>query len=97
MVLFFFTLCILLAAAASFFWSWKRLLDFNSYKKPFLEGTILNFIILLSGSLWWTFISGSSEERWTGIFYFLICFLVILVLNGAVLAFLYSKRKDTPS
>ncbi|WP_113930037.1 hypothetical protein [Bacillus sp. P14.5] len=97
MELFFFILFILLSAAASFFWSWKRLIDFNSYKKPFLEGTILNFLILLFGSFCWFLISNDPEERLTGIFYFLTAFLVIMVANGATLAFLFSKRKDTTS
>ncbi|WP_409253868.1 hypothetical protein V1502_08215 [Bacillus sp. SCS-153A] len=88
---------ILLAAAVSFIWSWKRLLDFNSYKKPFMEGTIFNFIILLLGSIWWFFSAANVEEQLTGIFYFLVSFLVIMVLNGVILAYLFSKRKDTSS
>ncbi|RIW28771.1 hypothetical protein D3H55_20960 [Bacillus salacetis] len=97
MELFLFVLIIILAAAVSFIWSWKRLLDFNSYKKPFMEGTILNFLVLLLGSIWWGFAAGSSEEKLTGIFYFLVSFLIIMVLNGLILAFLFSKRKDASS
>ena len=97
MQLFLFLLIVLLAATVSFIWSWKRLLDFNSYKKPFIEGTIFNFIILLLGSIWWFFTENNAGEQLTGIFYFLVCFLVIMVLNGVILAFLFSKRKDSAS
>jgi CDP-diglyceride synthetase len=97
MKVFIFVLIILLAAAVSFLWSWKRLLDFNSYKKPFIEGTIFNFLILLLGSLWWFFTENSTEDQFTGIFYLLISFLVIMVLNGFILAFLFAKRKDSSS
>ncbi|EDL65970.1 hypothetical protein [Bacillus sp. SG-1] len=97
MQLLLFLLIVLLAAAVSFIWSWKRLLDFNSYKKPFIEGTIFNFIILLLGSIWWFFTENNADEQLTGIFYFLVCFLMIMVLNGVILAFLFSKRKDSAS
>ncbi|WP_421384820.1 hypothetical protein ACOJQI_08630 [Bacillus salacetis] len=97
MKLFFFVLIILLAAAASFVWSWKRLLDFNSYKKPFIEGTVFNFIIMLLGSLWWFFTENNYEDQLTGVFYFLVSFLVIMVLNGFIQAYLFSKRKETSS
>jgi CDP-diglyceride synthetase len=95
--LFFFVVIILLAAAVSFIWSWKRLLDFNSYKKPFIEGSIFNFIVLLLGSIWWLVTTETPKEQLTGLFYFLVSFLVIMVLNGVILAFLFSKRKDASS
>ncbi|WP_456271416.1 hypothetical protein [Bacillus sp. AK031] len=97
MELFIYVVLVLLAAAVSFFWSWKRLLDFNSYKKPFIEGAVLNFLIMLAGSIWWYFSTQDGGEQITGIFYLFIAFLVIMVLNGLILAFLFSKKKDTSS
>jgi CDP-diglyceride synthetase len=97
MELFIYVVLVLLAAAVSFIWSWKRLLDFNSYQKPFIEGTIFNFLIMLAGSIWWYFSKQDSNEQMTGIFYLLVAFLVIMVLNGFILAILFSKRKDASS
>jgi hypothetical protein len=94
MKLFFYILVIIIAGGVSFGWSWKRLLDFNSYKKPFIEGSVLTFLILFVSSIWWYFTGSNPEVGMTGIFYNLIAFLVIITCNGFILALLFSKKKQ---
>ncbi|MFD2682345.1 hypothetical protein [Bacillus seohaeanensis] len=88
----FYILFIVLAAVISFSWSWKRLLDFNSYKKPFAEGTVVNFLVLFIASVWWI----GTEDKMSGImgaFYYLLAFLLIMIMEGFTLAYLFSKNK----
>ncbi|MBM7587013.1 hypothetical protein JOC86_003565 [Bacillus pakistanensis] len=94
MKLFFYILVIIIAGGVSFGWSWKRLLDFNSYRKPFIEGSVLTFLILFVSSIWWYFTESNPEVGMTGIFYNLIAFLVIITCNGFILALLFSKKKQ---
>ncbi len=89
----FFIIFIVLSAIANFGWSWKRLLDFNSYQKPFLEGTVLSFLILFIASLWWLFVNGATNGL-IGVFYYFISFLIIMVLNGSILGYLFSKKNS---
>jgi hypothetical protein len=85
-------LILLLSAAVAIGWSWKRLLDFNSYKKPFLEGVALQFFFLLLASIWWLLTEDFSKGI-MGVFYYLIAFLIIMVIHGYILHYLFSKKK----
>jgi CDP-diglyceride synthetase len=85
-------LLLLISAAVAIGWSWKRLLDFNSYKKPFWEGVALQFFFLLLASIWWLFTADFSKGI-MGVFYYLLAFLSIMVIHGYILHFLFSKKK----
>ncbi|MEG9296812.1 hypothetical protein V6B33_10125 [Mangrovibacillus sp. Mu-81] len=85
-------LLLLISAAVAIGWSWKRLLDFNSYKKPFWEGVALQFFFLLLASIWWLFTADFSKGI-IGVFYYLLAFLIIMVIHGYILHFLFSKKK----
>jgi hypothetical protein len=85
-------LLLLISAAVAIGWSWKRLLDFNSYKKPFWEGVALQFFFLLLASIWWLFTADFSKGI-MGVFYYLLAFLIIMVIHGYILHYLFSKKK----
>ncbi|MEI5906703.1 hypothetical protein WAK64_06480 [Bacillus spongiae] len=80
------------AGIVSFGWSWYRLLDFNSYKKPHREGTFISFIIFLVGSLWSFFTVEDTAQALVRILFYLIAFLVLLFLNGSILRYLFEKK-----
>ncbi|WP_335871989.1 hypothetical protein [Bacillus sp. 2205SS5-2] len=79
-------------AVASFSWSWHRLLDFNSYRKPHIEGTILSFIIFTLGCIWYLFVQEDKAAGIAGIMYYFIAFLVILFVNGSILKSIFDKK-----
>jgi hypothetical protein len=85
-------LLLLISAVVAIGWSWKRLLDFNSYKKPFWEGVALQFFFLLLASIWWLFTADLSKGI-MGVFYYLLAFLIIMVIHGYILHYLFSKKK----
>jgi hypothetical protein len=85
-------LLLLISAVVAIGWSWKRLLDFNSYKKPFWEGVALQFFFLLLASIWWLFTADLSKGI-MGVFYYLLAFLIIMVTHGYILHYLFSKKK----
>ncbi|WP_064093573.1 hypothetical protein [Rossellomorea aquimaris] len=85
-------LILLISAVVAIGWSWKRLLDFNSYKKPFLEGVALQFFFLLIASVWWVLTEDFSHGV-MGVFYYFLAFLTIMVIHGFILHYLFSKKK----
>lgn len=89
-------LILIISAAVAIGWSWKRLLDFNTYKKPFFEGVALQFFFLLIASIWWL-VTEDISNGIMGVFYYLVAFLVIMVIHGYVLHYLFSKKKKEVS
>lgn len=85
-------LLLLVSAVVAIGWSWKRLLDFNTYKKPFLEGVALQFSFLLFASVWWL-ITEDTSDGVIGVFYYFLAFLTIMVVHGFTLHYLFSKKK----
>ena len=85
-------LLLAVSAVVAIGWSWKRLLDFNTYKKPFLEGVAVQFFFLLFASVWW-FITEDISDGVMGVFYYFLAFLVIMVIHGFILHYLFSKKK----
>ncbi|QHE61434.1 hypothetical protein [Rossellomorea vietnamensis] len=85
-------LLLVVSAVVAISWSWKRLLDFNSYKKPFLEGVALQFVFLAFASVWWL-ITEDISDGVMGVFYYFLAFLTIMVVHGFILHFLFSKKK----
>ena len=85
-------LILLISAVVAIGWSWKRLLDFNSYKKPFLEGVALQFFFLFIASVWWVLTEDFSDGV-MGVFYYFLAFLTIMVIHGFILHYLFSKKK----
>ncbi|MCA1062523.1 hypothetical protein LS684_21355 (plasmid) [Cytobacillus spongiae] len=85
-------LLLLLSAVVAIGWSWKRLLDFNTYKKPFIEGVAVQFSFLFIASVWWI-ITEDRSDGVMGVFYYFLAFITIMVIHGYILHYLFSKKK----
>ncbi|GIN37379.1 MULTISPECIES: hypothetical protein [Heyndrickxia] len=83
---------VVLAFLLTLGWSIFRLRQFDIYRKPLIEGTLINFTIHILGCVWWIVINRNQTYFIVpGIIYYVLSVSIIQTINWNLLSLLKPK------